>query len=173
MDFTNVEQAFAEYANYAERTKAKPEGFNFTIQQLADFEYIMAELEAPMAQLDALKKQIVYKPLPDGKEQIEPGFSLDVLHAIIGIATESYELLECLQKALATGQLDEVNLFEEVADHCWYVSILTRLYPGQYGKSLSANISKLQKRFPDKFAYLNAYVRDLSAERAILEKGLS
>jgi hypothetical protein len=38
---------------------------------------------------------------------------------------------------------------------------------------LNTNIAKLKARYPEKFTATNAEVRDLDAERAILEKGLS
>lgn len=93
-----------------------------------------------------------------------------VLHAIIGIATESGELMEVVQDKLEVQKpLDEVNLQEEVGDLNWYEAILIDALGGDWDTIRERNIAKLRARYPTKFTSEDAINRDLEAERKILE----
>lgn len=95
----------------------------------------------------------------------------DILHAIIGIATEAGELVDAYSEALRNRtEIDIVNLCEEVGDIFWYAAIIAREAGVSFEDIQRNNIEKLAKRFPDKFTEFNANNRDLSAEREILEK---
>jgi hypothetical protein len=47
-----------------------------------------------------------------------------ILHASLGLATEIEELL-----INYNGEMDKINILEEMGDACWYVSIYYREYP--------------------------------------------
>lgn len=98
----------------------------------------------------------------------------DVVHGIIGAATESGELLEALYATLFNHkELDIVNVFEEVGDLQWYEAMLLRKAGRTFDDVQRNNIAKLRKRFGDKFTEYDAKNRDLDAERAILESALN
>lgn len=90
---------------------------------------------------------------------------VDALHAVIGIATELAELVECLSRP----DFDDVNFAEELGDLLWYVARGV----SADGKSLAnvgwKNIAKLQARYPDRYSDQNAIERNLEAERKTLE----
>jgi NTP pyrophosphatase (non-canonical NTP hydrolase) len=94
-----------------------------------------------------------------------------ILHGIIGISTESGELLDAIKKHLMYGKpLDEVNIKEEVADCFWYMAILADTLGFSFEEIQERNIAKLKARFGDKFTEESAINRDLEKERKILEE---
>jgi NTP pyrophosphatase (non-canonical NTP hydrolase) len=144
--------------------------------------------------LDCLKKKIYYKnpkkynekfqELSDslkffdtcadrhhGEQQEEPLIGIDprVFHGIVGASTESAELAAALMKYITTGQLDGVNVQEEMADTSWYFAILNDSLDLSWEEGLVRNIAKLKARYPEKYSDESAEVRDLDTERKILE----
>lgn len=95
-----------------------------------------------------------------------------VLHSLLGCMTESGELGEALLEALETGQLDLVNVGEEMNDINWYQAIFYDAANMDWGNGLNNNIEKLKARYPEKFTEENAFNRDLGNERKILEKNI-
>jgi hypothetical protein len=97
--------------------------------------------------------------------------NLDVrlLHAGIGIFTESGEALEALMKQFETGELDNVNFGEEMGDISWYQAIGFHASGVDLDECRAKNIAKLRKRYPEKFSAYDATHRDLAGERTILE----
>lgn len=98
----------------------------------------------------------------------------NIVHAVIGIATEAGELLEALRDDYnrdETGTMDSVNLREEAGDLFWYMAILAHECGFDFEDAMRINIAKLRKRYADKFDRVDANERDLAAERAILEDG--
>jgi len=94
-----------------------------------------------------------------------------LLHAAIGIGTESSEIIEAVFKAkYQDKQLDVVNIEEELGDLMWYIAILLREYDIDFHKLLQKNIDKLKARYGEKFSEEKANNRDLKTERNILEK---
>lgn len=98
----------------------------------------------------------------------------NIIHGVIGIFTEAGELLEMLRDAYSGNGFDPINMREEIGDLFWYVAILfaeaSRDGDGHtFEDAMRVNIAKLRARFPDKFTEVNANVRDLDAERVILE----
>lgn len=95
-----------------------------------------------------------------------------LLHAGIGLFTESGEALEALIVALETGKFDPVNWGEEIGgDISWYQAVGLDAAGLDLDEQRVKNIAKLRARFPENF---NAYDaqhenRDLAAERAVLE----
>ena len=138
--------------------------------------------------LDVIKKALFYgRPIPPNYEQAdvaqygavqvhmlhnESQKGIDLLHGILGLATESGEMLEALAKSLSTGQpIDLVNLAEENGDVDWYQAMMARVMGTTFEMWQKTNIAKLRKRFPNGFAEYDAQQenRDLAGERAILE----
>jgi NTP pyrophosphatase (non-canonical NTP hydrolase) len=94
-----------------------------------------------------------------------------ILHAVMGLATESGELLDAMKKHIFYGkELDFVNLLEEHGDLFWYAAILADAVGFTFEESMERNIAKLKARYPNKFTEESALIRDLNNERNILEK---
>lgn len=99
--------------------------------------------------------------------------NLRVLHAGIGLFGESGEILEAVIKQITTGELDVVNVGEEGGDALWYLAVLADETGVPMDRNMDANIAKLKARYGEKFSIAATENRDLGAERAILESGLS
>ena len=119
--------------------------------------YMVASLEGVVKQLHKL----------DDKEDIN--IDPRTFHAILGVATESTELLQAIN---FDDEMDTVNILEELGDLMWYNSILVDSNNGNWEAILDTNINKLKARYPDKFTSDNAIRRNLNNERDILEDGL-
>lgn len=113
------------------------------------------------------------EPTPEEYEEIADqlvGRDVRILHAIIGISTESGELSDAAKKAMFYGRsLDRVNLIEEVGDLLWYTAIILNECNVDFEDVMERNIAKLRVRFPGKFDPERAANRDLEAERDALE----
>jgi NTP pyrophosphatase (non-canonical NTP hydrolase) len=93
-----------------------------------------------------------------------------VVHAAMGLVTESAELMDALKKATFYGrELDVTNIKEEAGDILWYLAILFDALGTDFEAEQSRVIAKLKARFPDKFTEKEAFTRDLITEREILE----
>lgn len=96
-----------------------------------------------------------------------------LFHVIVGLATESTELVQALTKSIIGGEeLDGVNILEEFGDLNWYEAIGIDALNGDFENVLATNIDKLRERFPEKFTSDNAINRDVDKERALLEEKL-
>lgn len=93
-----------------------------------------------------------------------------LFHALVGIATESTELLEAIDAALQGEDLDAVNVKEELGDINWYQAIALDTLEVDFESVLNTVIAKLKARFPERFTSEHAINRDLDTERKILEK---
>lgn len=159
--------------------------------ELVPSRYLKFHLEkAIMAlnELDLIKKALFYgkalNGLPNGvpaaidgigcPDEMGPdaGVCMDIVHGILGVATEGGEMLEALYSAYFEGrEFDKVNLLEESGDVMWYLALLLRKpQPGVTFEAVQhLNIDKLRKRYPDKFTNYDALNRDLAGERVVLE----
>ena len=100
----------------------------------------------------------------------EISIDVRVFHAIVGMSTETGEIIEALLNSLETGEpLDRVNLLEEIGDLNWYQAIAIDALNGDMQNVLDVNIAKLVARYPDKFTDAAATTRSLDVEREILE----
>jgi hypothetical protein len=95
--------------------------------------------------------------------------NLRLLHASIGMFGEAGEFIEAIKKSIMTGELDGVNVSEELADSDWYKSVAHDEIGIPEEVCRQRVIEKLRIRFPDKFSLENAENRDLAAERVALE----
>ena len=94
-----------------------------------------------------------------------------LLHAGIGLTTESGELLDTLKKHIFYGKpLDKVNLEEEIGDIFWYCALIADELGVHFDEIMSKNIAKLKSRYGEKFTETAAQSRNLKTEREILEK---
>ena len=108
----------------------------------------------------------------DGEKAHDQG--VDVLHAILGIATEAGELLEALNIGMfGDDGFDLVNVAEELGDVFWYQAILADSAGLSFEKLQQQNIDKLRARYGDKFTAFDAMNRDLFEERKVLESSNS
>lgn len=160
---------------------------------LDHFAEVIAKAIAALNELDAIKKTLFYGrdagvPAPanehsatlarlpdwlaeDGSEEAQRN-AINIVHGIIGKATEAGELLEALAATAVEGAtFDGVNAIEEVGDGFWYDAILLRALGSNFGEAQTVNIAKLRARFPNAFTEYDANNRDLFEERKILEKG--
>jgi hypothetical protein len=137
-------------------------------------------------QLNDLKRHLFYgKPLPDHLTNTEPyenaapldqlakTETIQLLHAAIGVGTESAELLEQMYNHIFMGkELDHINLAEEYGDVSWYMRlaaiVLKKVKGMGFFEMIMRNIAKLKIRYPDKFTAENALNRNLDAERKSL-----
>lgn len=95
---------------------------------------------------------------------------MDLLHAGMGLVTESGEFMDMLKKHIFYGKTrDEVNLKEEIGDVLWYAAIALEALGTSFDEVMERNIAKLKARYPEKFTEENAINRDLDKEREILE----
>jgi len=176
----------ANYIEDANRTKSTS-----YYPEKVELGFFLRELNAAIIalnSLDKIKKALFYgKPLypgaldPFGKSASELNIgalaindfkAVDILHGIIGKATEGCELLEALERSLNTGAaLDFINVAEEIGDGMWYDAILAKAIGVTFEEVQATNIAKLRKRYPEKYADAEAITRDLDAERTVLEGG--
>jgi hypothetical protein len=95
-----------------------------------------------------------------------------LLHAVIGMATETSEMLEAICESKWEGkELDTVNFLEEQGDLEFYRSIVYDKFKWTESGVREVNVKKLDKRYEKKFTSEEANNRDLEAERKILEDG--
>lgn len=187
-----MEQNFTELAL---RTESRPESLqNLTKQEVLE---LLGVMVAAAAAVDTAKRAIFYgKPLDkekiytelamlsvkaiglstlieggdaaiQGEENHAP--NLRLLHATLGIFGEAGELAEALEKQMLTGELDMVNVSEELGDADWYKQIGHDETGVSEADVRAKIIAKLQKRYPEKFTSEAAHNRDLAAERTALE----
>lgn len=95
---------------------------------------------------------------------------LRALHSCLGLATEVGELTDVYKKFVFYGKpIDFTNVAEEIGDVMWYLAIICNDLEISFEEVQQKNIAKLRQRFPEKFTETDANVRDLQAERDILE----
>jgi NTP pyrophosphatase (non-canonical NTP hydrolase) len=178
------------YQEKALRTESK---VDHIVANATELKYVLGAFEIVTEMLDCLKKKIYYNNSKKYNEQfhdlaerlhfmttccdrhhdIEENVKLPVnprvFHGIIGIATESGELISALHRSINGDSIDGVNVMEELGDLRWYDAILHDALDLDPHETMDINIKKLAKRYPEKYTDLNAEVRDLEAERKILE----
>lgn len=94
------------------------------------------------------------------------GLTTDMLHGILGIATEASELTEALEHSLLTGdELDTGKVVDECGDLLWYMAMVLRVVGKDFDEVMERNINKLKLRFPDKFTTELANSKDHSVEQ--------
>ena len=159
---------------------------------LAHFAAVLQDAIDALSALDRIKKTLFYgrdlgplalgvrdvsqncAKLPDWISDVpeEDEKARNIIHAIIGKATEAGELLERLHKTAVHGEpFDVANAGEEVGDGFWYDALLACACGLTFDGIQRTNIAKLRHRFPERFTEYDANNRDLFGERRILEEG--
>lgn len=146
-----------------------------------DFKEALKEFIEAGQRLDRIKKALFYgrdfswdgeglvqevdRPIA---EAVRNGAVL--VHAILGIATESVELCEAALVSFdSPNGYDIVNLQEEFGDANWYRTLALSVLGQTHEENIIQNDNKLEKRFGPVFSEQAANERDLDAERAVLE----
>lgn len=173
------------YQREAQNTKS-PQFYGERVARRVFIERMFAAIAA-LQKLDEIKKLLFYgKPVagvaPDEFDATcmtlqlhnmhnTPEGRIDLLHAIIGKATEAGELLEAVMKATAEPgkPLDHTNIIEEIGDGFWYDAIALEAIYATFADAAERNNRKLRTRFPNKFTEADAVNRDLFKEREQLE----
>ena len=139
----------------------------------------LATVRASCLKLDQVKKHLFYgKAIGDNLDSGDQvhGLSdrdLRLLHGLLGLLTESTEMIDGLRIDLSekiTMTPDLVNVSEEVGDMLWYASVLCQASESGLDVAMVKNIAKLKKRYGRSFSEKKAINRDIGAERKILEK---
>lgn len=160
----------------------------FYNDKVPDVELIKAlyNARAVLARLDPIKKALFYgKPQTFDSYVAEQDYNarcaatpvrdmssrgVQLLHAVIGIATELEELLVALMTHVDLGDaLDVINMQEELGDHLWYIALAADALDTNLSSLMRQNDAKLEKRFGPVFSENKAINRDLDAERKTLE----
>ena len=100
--------------------------------------------------------------LPDYKSFRSHVFPMHqhILHAHMGISSETGEIGDCIKKHFIYGQpLDTGNLVEECGDLLWYISLMLSACGSTMEQTMQENISKLKLRYPEKFTEEHAKLR--------------
>jgi NTP pyrophosphatase (non-canonical NTP hydrolase) len=104
------------------------------------------------------------------KDRLQETGTVRLLHAMIGMCTESGEIQDQIKKHIFYGkQIDKTNLVEEVGDLMWYVGVMCSELGVDLEDVMEKNIAKLRARYGEKFTEAAALNRNLEAERKILE----
>lgn len=144
-----------------------------------EFAAILSDFILVGSELDTIKKHMFYgKKSHYAAESIEESLDgannivhEDIIHGVLGVATEAVELCEALNSSLDSGlALDTVNIKEEMGDIFWYLAILANRLDISFDEVQTTVINKLRARYPDKFTEDDAVNRDLDLERKILEQ---
>lgn len=93
-----------------------------------------------------------------------------LLHAMIGLCTESGEFQDMVKKHIFYGkEIDKVNLVEELGDLMWYIAVAADELGVSFEEIMEKNVAKLAARYKGGFSEEKAGNRDLKTERKILE----
>lgn len=98
-----------------------------------------------------------------------PANEIDLVHGILGSATEVGELVEILLRLIDGKSPDRVNAVEEVGDMRWFLNRVLRWAGSTDLECEMANIDKLHGRHGSSFDLFRDANRDLERERERLE----
>ena len=185
----NAPQPVFDYVAEAHLT-ASPHFYGYRVP-LAHFAAVLQDAIDALSALDRVKKTLFYgrdlgplalavgdvwqncvklpEWISDRPEEDEA--ACNIIHGIIGKATEAGELLELLQATAIYGEtFDVANAGEEIGDGFWYDALLARACGLTFDGIQRTNIAKLRHRFQNAFIEYDANNRDLFGERRILEE---
>lgn len=107
---------------------------------------------------------------PELLERLQDPRTVRLIHAAMGLATESAELMDMLKKHIFYGRpIDWTNAKEEGGDSCWYIGLLCDVLEISFDELMTMVICKLQLRYSAKFTEINAIDRNVEIERKFLE----
>lgn len=184
---------FSEYIEKSLRTESIVDK---VVANKTELNYVLGAFVTITEMLDCLKKKIYYNKsqkydekfhelaaqlqffttCSDRHHDIPENEVLNIdpriFHGIIGTATEAGELVAALQNGINGDNIDRINIMEEIGDVFWYIAILHDALKLNPDSTMIANVLKLAERFKDKYSDMEAEIRDLKAEREILERNL-
>lgn len=144
--------------------------------------WVSSKTISDLQELDAIKKWMFYGKVIPNRSIIKGSADhdcirltsdeIDLIHAIIGIATEAGELLAALFERIDNPDacsFDRTNIAEEFGDVLWYLGLGIATLGESFEHLQEMNQKKLRARFPDKFTEDAAINRDVTAERKLLE----
>ena len=164
-----------QYFEDAKRTVSH----KFYVENVSADDFLKTTLafESVGCKLDDIKKSLYYDKfdLNDtnqiGVDDVVERIGVDTLHGILGIVTEGVELIQAINKTIATKEeFDVVNMKEEIGDIMWYIALLCTANNLSLENIMQQNIDKLKLRYPEKFTEEHANIRDLKKERKFLEQ---
>lgn len=172
-----------EYQDRAVVLASEPNGAvqDRLVQHYGALNSYLVILSAVGEKLDEIKKYGFYNrqnglqnassPIASEEQEQRLRDCAGILHAILGIATESAELADAFLKHIKDGEpLDKVNLLEEFGDLDWYKVYGLSVLGYTNEQCQDRNIEKLESRYKQKqFSEAAANNRDLETERKILE----
>ncbi len=95
-----------------------------------------------------------------------------IVHAMLGIGTESGELQDALKKAMVYHQpLDIDNIKEEAGDLLHYIARLISACGWSFEEVMEANAVKLRKRYPDGYSHEAGLARADKTDRTAPTEG--
>lgn len=98
---------------------------------------------------------------------------LRLLHASMGLETETGEFVDPLKKYIFYGkEFSKLRLVEELSDIMWYLAIACDTLDIDLEQVLQLNIQKLKERYPERFDADRAINRDLEKEDKVMEQNL-
>lgn len=164
------------YLRESERTAAGD--YHGNLVDPAQLDFMLQSVVANGRWADRIKRALFYAKVGESVADRWKTTSLshnpelkDLVHSMLGCVTESAEIAEHVRAVLTgAGNLDKVNVREELGDLLWYVALGLRYIDSDFEETFESNIAKLRVRFPDKFTEEAAIDRDLVSERLILEE---
>lgn len=139
----------------------------------ADLMYDLTDFVGTADFIDQAKKSIFYgKPYSCGNEADE-GDKLptvadpNLLHGILGIASESAEIAELL----LADKVDTAKLLDECGDVLWYLALIFRTLGVTFEQVGDLNLAKLKARFPETFEAKKAIQRTTDKEEQAVFEG--
>lgn len=76
-----------------------------------------------------------------------------LLNGVMGLNGEAGECIDLMKKAMFQGhELDKEKLLDELGDILWYVAITCEGLGTTMDKTMTYNVEKLMKRYPDGFS---------------------
>lgn len=97
----------------------------------------------------------------------------NILHALMGVASESGELLDMFKAALFYGKdFDKVNLVEEIGDILWFAQLALNQLDLTLEDAIKGNRAKLNARYAEGFSEAKALNRKKEFELEQLKEAV-
>lgn len=100
-------------------------------------------------------QKLAYRTAPSNYSEVlmpSDKTACEVIHAKLGIDSESGELADAIKKCLIYKQpMDLENIKEECGDLLWYIALLLTATGFDMEECMQVNIDKLKIRYPEKF----------------------
>jgi hypothetical protein len=99
--------------------------------------------------------------------------SFELLHAIMGMSTESAELMDLLKKHLAyERKIDRLTILDESADCLFYLTMVLLEMGSSISELMKLNMAKLKARYPNGYTHADANNRNGTVETVAQRKAV-